>query len=635
MISAFVAVVLLLSNRNDSEIETEPYALAQNKPPSSSPFKEAPMLSDQVSRGKLPPVEMRLPEEPLVVEPLEEIGSYGGTWRRMMKGTSDFHAYGRCVYEQMLRWAPDPRDGIRPGLVKEWEFSKDGTELVLHLRKGLKWSDGHPFTTDDVMFWWEKIAPDPNLSGIPREWAPGGEPMRMVAVNKTKLVLEFAKPNFLAEQYLAFKGHQWPLVFERAGFFAPKHYLEKYLPTANDDIRVENAGYALFERKAGDFNTDRPVISAWKPVEWKPGSHMIAKRNPYYWKVDSAGNQLPYVDTIEMEIYLNPEMINFRAISGRLPMQSRHLEIKNMELYREFAPERDYRILQYEDTTRFCIMPNLEYPGNKAIRQIFQDKRFRIALSLSIDRNLICRLVERGYAQPGGIGFFESSRAYSPVDDLPNYCVYDPQKARQLLDEMGLSKRDAEGYRLGPDGKTISLIIEKPDTSDDALEIVRSNWDAVGIKTSLKYEQRTLYFQRVTKSGEHMIGTWGLECVFPLIVNHRWFGFHLWDEWAHHYAKWYQTGGKRGVEPPDEVKRLQEIGEQLYMTADPEKQKQLFREVTRLHAENMWVIPIKEKAIGPGVCANNFRNVPERGTRSWVLMTPGNMNPETFFFRKK
>ena len=177
----------------------------QNAP--AQTYQEAPMLAKRVAKGELPPVSQRLPEEPLVLEPYEEIGQYGGTWHRMMKGTSDFHAFGRCVYEQMLRWAPDPKDGILPGLVKEWAFTENGKTLTLTLRKGLKWSDGHPFSTDDILFWWEKIAQDPNLTpGIPREWSPGGVPMALIKIDDHTVQLRFSKPYPMALQYLAFKG---------------------------------------------------------------------------------------------------------------------------------------------------------------------------------------------------------------------------------------------------------------------------------------------------------------------------------------------------------------------------------------------------------------------------------------------
>ncbi|MCZ6635565.1 MAG: ABC transporter substrate-binding protein [bacterium] len=600
-------------------------------------FGEAPMLAERVRRGELPPVEDRLPDEPLVVVPLEEVGEYGGSWLRMMKGTSDFHAFGRCIYEQMLRWAPNPKDGIVPGLVVEWAFSDGGRVLTIRLRKGLKWSDGHPFSTDDIMFWWEKIAQDLNLSpGIPREWSPGGVPMVLTQVDAWTVQMQFAKPYPMAIQYLAFKGHQWPLVFERAGFFAPKHYLEKYLPdSGSDDLTM--ASYAIFEEKANDFNTDRPVISAWKITEWRPGDYLTAERNPYYWKVDTAGNQLPYLDKVEVEIFLNQEMLNFRAVSGVMEMQIRHFSVQDIDLLTEFANKRGYRIIRYEGTSRSAVMLNLQYPGDLVLQQVFQDKRFRIALSLAIDREMICKLCFRGLTRPGEIGLFPASPDYVEVPNLPDHWSYDPERSNALLDAMGLDKRDGEGYRLRLDGEQLSLILETSSTvrsNLDMLEIVRSNWEAVGVRTTLKPEERTLYFQRVTKNGVHMIGNWGYECVFPTVSSHRWFGSNLWDEWAHHWAEWYLSDGKKGVEPPPEVKRLQEIEEELQVTVDAQRRRALWAEVIQSHAENIWIIPLIERTIGIGVLAENFRNVPEEAVSSWIVMTPGNLNPETFFIKK-
>lgn len=603
-------------------------------------FQEAPMLAEKVWKGELPPIDKRLPKEPMVVRPLEEIGQYGGTWLRMMKGTSDFHAYGRCVYEQMLRWAPDPKDGILPGLVKEWTFSEGGRFLTLRLRKGLRWSDGHPFSTDDILFWWEKIAKNPNLTPkIPREWSPGGVPMELDRLDSLTVVLQFVKPYPMALKYLAFKGHQWPLVFERAGFFAPKHYLEPYLPriVTKGDSSFVVTGYSVFEEMANDLNPDRPVISAWKITEWEPGDYLKAERNPYYWKVDTDGNQLPYLDRIEMEIFLNQEMLNFRAISGVLQMQIRHFSVQDIDLLREFSKKRNYRVIEYENTGRDGLMLNLQYPGDSVLRTIFNDRRFRIALSLGINRRMICKLCFRGLVQPGRVGLFPVSPDYEKIEGLPDNWSYDPERAAILLEEMGLTNLDSDGYRIRPDGKTLSLIIETSTTlrsALDMLEIVRSNWESLGIKTTLKPEERTLYFQRVTKNGEHMIGNWGHECVFPMVSSHRWFGTNLWDEWAHHWAQFYLTGGKKGIKPPPEVAKLQEIEEHLQVTVSSDLRRKLWKEVIRSHAENMWIIPLTERGIAIGVLANNFRNVPERATSSWIVMTPGNLNPETFFIKR-
>jgi len=598
-------------------------------------FREAPMLTERVERGELPPLEERLPAEPMVVEPIHRIGEYGGTWLRMMKGSSDFHAYGRCVYEQMVRWKATPEGGIEigPGLVEEWEYTDGDRTLVLHLRKGLKWSDGHPFSTDDVMFWWEKIAQDRNLSGsIPRIWKPDGVPMELTRIDSYTVSLKFQRPYPLALKYLAFWGNQWPLVFERAGFFAPKHYLEKYLPA--DTAESDMASYALFEEKANDFNPERPVMSAWKVAKWDPGSHLMGERNPYYWKVDPAGNQLPYLDRVEMEIFLNPEMINFRAVSGVLQMQLRHFNWEDRDLLQEFSEKRDYQIIEYDVTGIRGIMPNLQYPGDPVIKELFQDRRFRIALSLAIDRELIDELCYNGAGNFSRMVLHPSAPDYVEVKGLPDYLRYDPERANSLLDEIGLAQRDADGYRIGPDGRTVSLIMELMNTQGpdmDSVEIVRSNWEAVGLKTALKPEERTLYFQRVTQNGEHMIGVVGAEASFPLLNFARWFATSLWDEWAHHWAKWHVSKGERGEEPPPEVKRLQEIQGILSVTVDKRERQELWKEVIRIHAENMYVIPLVTQGKQIGVLSNRFGNVPDRALSSWVAMTPGYLNPETFF----
>jgi len=247
-------------------------------------YKEAPQLAELVAAGKLPSVDKRLPENPMVVEPVESIGVYGGIWHRAWRGVNDFHAFGRLIYDPVLRWPRDPKDAVQPSMAEKWTWSSDGKELTLSFRKGLKWSDGVPFTVDDVIFWWEAIETDTNVTkAIHGEWTVGGQPMKLVKVDDNTITLKFAAPNGLAETVgLAFHGNQWPLGFERFGFYAPKHYLEKFHPKYTKD-----ATYKQFEEKAMDYNVDRPVMTAWKITKYEPGTTlMIAERNPYYWRID-------------------------------------------------------------------------------------------------------------------------------------------------------------------------------------------------------------------------------------------------------------------------------------------------------------------------------------------------------------
>ncbi len=300
-------------------------APAAEAAPAVEGSKEAPQLAAMVAAGELPPLEERLPAEPLIVQPVESVGKYGGTWRRVYKGIKDFHAFGRMVYDPILRWPRDPQDPVQPGLAKEWTWSEDGTELTLVLREGLKWSDGEPFTTADITFWWDDIELDTNITPAPHaEWVVNGEPMELEVIDDITIKLKFAGPNGLAETVgLAFHGNQWPLGFERFGFFAPRHYLEQFHPRYNSEVK----DYALFEEKAFDFNIERPAMTPWTITDYEAAAtEMVATRNPYYWKTDIEGNQLPYIDEIRFTLIEDNEAAAIQAISGNIDMQSRHID---------------------------------------------------------------------------------------------------------------------------------------------------------------------------------------------------------------------------------------------------------------------------------------------------------------------
>jgi peptide/nickel transport system substrate-binding protein len=218
-----------------------------------------------VKDGKLPEVAKRLPDNPLVVQPTEEIGQYGGTWRGAFTGVADFHAYGRNVYEAMLRWPRDPKDPIGPGLAEKYEFTPDGKQITLTLRKGLKWSDGEPFTADDVLFWWNDIALNKELTpSPPSEWVQNGEPMKVEKLSPEQVRLSFAAPNGLALQMLAFHGNQWPLNFERFGFYARRTTRSSSTQSTRQHRRLQ-----AVQREADDLNPERPSMTSWRVTSWK------------------------------------------------------------------------------------------------------------------------------------------------------------------------------------------------------------------------------------------------------------------------------------------------------------------------------------------------------------------------------
>jgi peptide/nickel transport system substrate-binding protein len=593
---------------------------------------EAPMLRALVEAGELPPLEERLPSEPLVVEPYESIGKYGGTWHRAFRGVKDYHAWARLNYDSVLRWDPSGTSApVLPGLAKDWEWSEDGTVLTLYFREGLKWSDGAPWTVDDIVFWWENIELDTNITASPHiEWTVNGEPMTVEKVDDYTIKFIFPGPSGIVETMgLAFHGHQWPLGFERFGVFAPKHYLEQFHPAFNED-----ADYALFEEKAFDYNLERPVIWPWKPVVWEPGgTELILERNPYYWKVDPEGNQLPYIDRIHMALVEDNEAINLMAAAGDLDMQARGIQIEKLPVLQDNAEAGDYHISFWgsPSASNVGIQPNQSY-DDPQYRELMQNRDFRYALSLAIDRDLINDIAYLGQGTPMNQSVAPASGWH--VSELAMFMAeYDPEQAKELLEGIGLVMGD-DGFYDFADGSDINLVMEAvAGNYDTTLELVVEQWKEVGLNTTLKTTNRDLYWPRAI-GNEVMINTWGTGSIFPLMNPDSLLAFNEKSFWGPQFGIWYQTGGASGEEPPEIMKKGQELFNEIMVTTDFDTQNALGRELVRDATENMWVINIVGQLPVPLVIKNNFKNVWEGPdyVSSWIVMTPGNQNPPTYYF---
>ena len=552
-------------------------------------YREAPMLRAMVGAGDLPPVAERLPQDPLMVEAVDSVGQYGGTWRRAFKGIKDFHAFGRLNYEPMLRWPRDPKDPVQPGLAREWTWSDDGTELTLHLRRGLKWSDGAPFTVDDVIFWWEAIETNKEITSAPHaEWVINGEPMELERIDDVTIKLKFAGPNGLAETVgLAFHGNQWPLGFERFGFFAPRHYLEQYHPQYNDDVD----GYQLFEEKAFDFNIERPAMTPWRVTEWSAGAtELVADRNPYYWKVDTAGNQLPYIDRLHFTLVEDNEAANLLAIAGEIDMQTRHMDLSKFPVYQQNAEQGAYHTLLWNNAaaSHATFMPNQSY-GDPQYRALMQELKFRQALSLAIDRELINEVVHLGLGTPRTESVVNDSALFQP--DIEFYFAdFDLDRARGLLDEIGLPT-GSDGFRTFADGSPLELIVEAVGTGNiDALQIAVEGWNDIGLKTALKTMTRDVYWPRAN-ANEVMIATWGTDRgLVPMVDPIYQFPFDERSWMAPAFGTWYKTGGELGEAPRAEMKELMDLYDEYKFTVDSSAQLEIARKLVRLSTERLYTI---------------------------------------------
>jgi peptide/nickel transport system substrate-binding protein len=600
-----------------------------------SEYSEAPMLAEMVAAGELPPIDERLPEKPIMVLPVKSVGQYGGTWHRAFLGVADFHALGRLIYESVLRWPRDPKDPIQPGLAEAWEWSDDGLELTLYFRKGLKWSDGVPFTVDDIIFWWEDIENDPEITASPHiEWLAGGEPMELEKIDDITIKLKFAGPNGLAESVgLAFHGCQWPLGFERFGFFAPRHYLEQFHPKYNSDATYED-----FDEKAFNFNTELPVMYAWKVAQWEAGAtEMVAERNPYYWKVDVEGQQLPYIDRIHYTLVEGGEALNLMAIAGDLDMQHRRISFGQYTVYQENAEAGDYHLLLWNtaQASTITLFPNQSY-ADPQYRELLQDLKFRQALSLAIDRDLINAVSFLGQAIPRTTSVVRDSPLFQQ-DIEAYYAEYDPETAQALLEEIGLVK-GADGFYTFSDGSPVELIIEGTDAvsgaSLDALELVAQNWNDVGLKTVLETMSRDIYWPRAN-SNEVMIATWETDRgLVPMVDPIYQFPFDERSWMGPAFGTWYKSGGELGEEPPAHFKEVQDLYDQYKATVDPDEQLAIGKEIVRKATEGLFTIGTVGQPPALTVVKNNFHNVMEKHTSDWLVFTPGTMDPPQFWMEE-
>lgn len=602
-------------------------------------FREAPALASLVQTGKLPPIEERLPEDPLVIVPHEQMGPYGGTWTRYSRDLVDASVVfdHRLTYENLVRWCPRGKE-LLPNMATHWEVEDGGRSFTFHLRRGVRWSDGHPFTAEDIEFWYHDFLLEPGLTPvINSEFIIDGELMGFEKLDDYTVRFTFSKPNSLFLPLTVASGY-----LAGANIFLPKHYLKQFHPNyvteeeMNRRMRQHrfDIWHRLFENRRETWtNPDRPTLYAWQLAKAPPANPLVFHRNPYYWKVDAEGNQLPYIDRLDLHLY-SPEIINARASEGDIGMQLRHMRIENYPLFMEKSHSRGYRVDTWQSGSGnvLVLAPNLSHP-DPVLREIFHDRRFRIALSISIDRHAINEVLYFGAGKPRQVAPQEFSPYY--WDEYEKiWTEFDPAEANRLLDEMGLIRRDRHGYRLRPDGKTLMFsidTIELPGSGGDrGLPLVVQNWRAIGVRADINRIARPLWLER-REAWMFDFGVFEGELEHQPILEPRWFlPFNLASMHAIGYLRWYESGGKRGDKPPPDMHQAWSLYQEIKHTMDPEKQQRLWRGIMEINHRNLWVIGTVGHVPVVSIVKNSFRNVPRSSIVSWSFRTPGNTAPEAY-----
>ncbi|MCY3978062.1 MAG: ABC transporter substrate-binding protein, partial [Chloroflexi bacterium] len=482
---------------------------------------EAPMLADRVAAGELPPVEERLPAQPVVVQPLEAIGEYGG---ELAGPSTNPVCCGWDVLEmrlQKLLTIDTDLTSIIPNIAQSMDISEDQTTFTINLREGHKWSDGEPFTTEDFRFYFEDVLGNSDLTpNIGGPWGQDGALPQIEILSETSIRLTYAE----ARPTLAIAlGSE---VGNRG--FRPAHYFMQFHIDYNENanaLAAENGfedWVQMFNAKMSPYNFTwnlgsesdpySPTLNTFVFVSEDAFGNKLYERNPYFFKVDTAGNQLPYTDTLRRILVEDLQVQDLKGIAGEYSHYGWGT-LLSFPTYRENEETGGYRtaLAEYSRGNEYSIMFNFT-TENLPLREIYWDKRFRQAMSVAINRDEINELVYFGLANAQQTAPVPSSLFFE--DWMPgHYAQFDPDLANQLLDEMGLDQRDADGFRLRPDGETlfINFQVSVPEDAWQKIgELVTSYWNAVGVKTSYKLIEIGLY--REARNGNKVdMAAWGAD----------------------------------------------------------------------------------------------------------------------------
>lgn len=614
-----------------------------------STYNEAPEFAEMVANGDLPPVVERLPAEPIVIEPLERVGEYGGTLRTVMVLNRTFQVRSSYGPEGLLRVGRDHQT-VEPNLAKAWEWSDDGRTLTLHLVEGVKWSDGTPFDANGFEWWWNNDMLNTDITPtVPAQWRHGGAPAEFTLIDDYTFSWTFAAPNPTIVLNLAHA--------DGVNFISrtPAHYLQQFHADFADPDELAQLmeegefefWYELYLNRRNDASygmprqqIEMPTIQPYKLQKPLQDNLWVLERNPYYWKVDTEGNQLPYIDEVVITNAESPEVANAIIASGEINFSNGFVtSVDNFPLYAENAEANHYeiRLFPTSEGSALVLQPN-HTTTNPVLRELFNDARFKRALSHALDRDVINNVVFLGLGEPIQTHVIRASRFF--VEDYAKaYTEFDLELANQLLDEIGLTERDDEGFRLGSDGERIIINIEhaaiKP-TYTPLTELVVDMWREIGIEVNARVVGDDILEPRIL-ANEIDFGLWhgdkSSDILFPTRPD-WWVSYrNSWSlPWNSMWGLWVTSDGEEGEEPPEAIMEVLNTWETMLVTVDEEEYTRLGQEILRSHAENLWTIGTVGSVPEPMIIGENLINYPQEGYVGFDFLGTAPYHSEQLFF---
>jgi peptide/nickel transport system substrate-binding protein len=528
-------------------------AVAEEVPPKLS---EPPELARLVAAGGLPPVRERVGEDPLIVRPgsygVSSIGNYGGIIRLDESDAPNVQGATDITVPLFI----DEHQKIIPLGWKSYSHSDDGKVWTFNLRRGMKWSDGHPYTAEDVLFWYFDVALNNELNPSPISWmVSGGRPADVSAPDPYTIQFRFAKPYLNFDYVMAMSS-------ERHVMACPKHYLKRFHPKYASPEALKALIHAhgvqtwtqLWQSQIDvsyQRNTELPTLCPWVVAVGIPESPVIYKRNPYYWMADAAGQQLPYADECWTTVVGSPERLKLRALGGSISYATLPLDAAEVARRAEKRGRVKIALIPSgKDINSNTLTFNFLTPDPFKAR-LFNDRRFRIAMSLQMPRRVISEIIDNGLTQPKQIGVSDPKHRWYNPRLASAYLEYDLEGANRLLDELGLEQRNSAGLRLGPDHQpiTLSVVTVNGSTLQLPAEIFVEYLSKVGLQGNLRVigwdgladtlgDAQWELFMWQDLAGQPISWPQGMEAFRPSIWN------------GAKWQRWLETSGRGGSEPP-------------------------------------------------------------------------------------
>ncbi|MBQ3797281.1 MAG: hypothetical protein II842_13595 [Butyrivibrio sp.] len=581
-------------------------------------FSEAPMLADQVSTGKLPAIEERIPNaDNVFVETVDatggalEIGTYGGVINLTQAGGG--WGLSRPTLESIIRYNTD--GSYYPNVIKSYEHNDDYTVWTFHLREGMKWSDGEVFNADDITFWYymcHLTNYDSKKSWVALKEDVNGEDAwaTLKKVDDYTVTWTFVNPKYPAD-FIENGDFKW--------CWAPAHYLADLIPDSEDYPYYENEYWpstglseedvlANAQKKNIDAATVKDLGKAVSYNFWNtsglptlnsfvlstvPGNSSkddtlcVMDRNPYFWKVDAAGNQLPYVDALHFNATSEDgqDLLMFR--SGEIDV----ITIAMQDISATLADLGDAATLREWGTTNWgAYQITFNYTNtDENYATLFANPDFREAMSICVDRSQVSQLLTDGFLEPGQCAPAEGNVGYD-AEWTSKWTEYDVDKAKSLLDGCGLVM-GSDGFYKFADGSDLMITFLAYDGgADDSYPVFEQYYKAVGINCALKNLEVAAFDETIDNNdwvavmGPHTsIGGASLKDraapFVPIAQSAEWYG---------EYGTYYVTKGAQGVEPTGDMAKLVELYDKWRLTSDETERESYQDQIYQIHKENLW-----------------------------------------------